>query len=167
MSENKSLHRFFYPNKQSKTRKERSDFAVEGTCLNEQYAFTTSCLYPHNAYLSSTPSAQHNSRIKRTFRPQAFHNPCKTPNADDTLPLILSCPQDMPQCANAYHGEIIFVHILQQAFPALNLCYITHKNFSIVQKSGQLNAVRLVILFYRNDVVVNRLTAVYKVYIKI
>ena len=105
VSENKSLHRFFYPNKQRKIRKERSDFAVEGTCLNEQYAFTTSCLYPHNAYLSSTPSAQHNSRIKRTFRPQAFHNPCKTPNADDTLPLILSCPQDMPQCANAYHGE--------------------------------------------------------------
>ena len=33
--------------------------------------------------------------------------------------------------------------------------------------AGQLNAVRLVILFYRNDVVVNRLTAVYKVYIKI
>ena len=63
--------------------------------------------------------------------------------------------------------KIIFVNILQQAFSTLNLCYITHKNFSIVQKSGQLNAVRLVILFYRNDVVVNRLTAVYKVYIKI
>ena len=31
VSENKSLHRFFYPNKQSKTRKERSDFAAEQT----------------------------------------------------------------------------------------------------------------------------------------
>lgn len=102
VSEKKSLHRFFYPIKQSKTRKERQRFC--GT-TNLPELFTTSCLYPHNAYLSSTPSAQHNSRIKRTFRPQAFHNPCKTPNADDTLPLILSCPQDMPQCANAYHGE--------------------------------------------------------------
>ena len=102
VSEKKSLHRFFYPNKQSKTRKERQRFC--GT-TNLPELFTTSYLYPHNAYLSSTPSAQHNSRIKRTFRPQAFHNPCKTPNADDTLPLILSCPQDMPQCANAYHGE--------------------------------------------------------------
>ncbi len=96
---------FSYPIKQSKTRKERSDFAAEGTCLNEQYAFTTSCLYPHNAYLSSTPSAQHNSRIKRTFRPQAFRNPCKMSNADDIRPPIPSCPQDMPQCANAYHVE--------------------------------------------------------------
>ena len=86
-----------------KPAKSDSDFAAEGTCLNEQYTFTTSCLYPHNAYLSSMPLAQHNSRIKRTFRPQAFRNPCKTPNADDTLPLILSCPQDMPQCAYAYH----------------------------------------------------------------
>ena len=105
VSEKKSLHRFFYPNKQSKTRKERSDFAAEGTCLNEQYAFTTSYLYLHNAYLSSTPSAQHNSRIKRTFRPQAFRNSCKNPTADDIRPQIPSCPQDMPQCANAYHGE--------------------------------------------------------------
>jgi hypothetical protein len=31
VSENKSLHRFFYPNKQSKTRKERSDFATQQT----------------------------------------------------------------------------------------------------------------------------------------
>ena len=97
---------FSYPIKQSKIRKERQRFC--GTTnypLQSNAAFTTSYLYLHNAYLSSTPLTQHNSRIKRTFRPQAFRNPCKTPNADDTLPLILSCPQDMPQCANAYHGE--------------------------------------------------------------
>jgi hypothetical protein len=34
VSEKKSLHRFFYPNKQSKTRKERSDFAAQQTCPN-------------------------------------------------------------------------------------------------------------------------------------
>lgn len=93
---------FFYPIKQSKIRKERQRFC--GT-TNLPELFTTSYLYLHNAYLSSTPSAQHNSRIKRTFRPQAFRNPCKTSNADDIRPPILSCPQDMPQCANAYHGE--------------------------------------------------------------
>ena len=109
VSENKSLHRFFYPNKQSKTRKERQRFC--GTTnypLQSNAAFTTSYLYPHNAYLSSTPLTQHNSRIKRTFRPQAFRNLCKTPNADDIRPPIPSCPQDMPQCANAYHGENYF-----------------------------------------------------------
>ena len=93
---------FSYPIKQSKIRKERQRFC--GT-TNLPELFTTSYLYLHNAYLSSTPSAQHNSRIKRTFRPQAFRNPCKTSNADDIRPPILSCPQDMPQCANAYHGE--------------------------------------------------------------
>ena len=73
---------FPIPLNKVKPAKSDSDFAAEGTCLNEQYAFTTSCLYPHNAYLSSTPSAQHNSRIKRTFRPQAFFAilaKCQTP----------------------------------------------------------------------------------------
>lgn len=90
---------------------------------------------------------------------------CQTPTI-----FVLRYPLVLRVCRNVrthITEKIIFVHILQQAFSTLHLCYITHKNFSIVQKGGQLNAVRLVILFYRNDVVVNRLTAVYKVYIKI
>ena len=73
--------------------------------LHQNTAFTTSYLYPHNAYLSSMPLTQHNIRIKRTFRPQACRNPCKTSNACGILLRQLACPQGMPQCANAYHGE--------------------------------------------------------------
>ena len=155
---------FFYPIKQSKIRKERQRFC--GT-TNLPELFTTSYLYLHNAYLSSTPSAQHNSRINAHSVHKLFAILAKR-----QTPMIFVLRYFLVRriCRNVrthITEKIIFVNILQQAFSTLNLCYITHKNFSIVQKSGQLNAVRLVILFYRNDVVVNRLTAVYKVYIKI
>ena len=145
--------------------------------LHKFDAFTTSCLYLHNAYLSSTPSwTGHRPSAPRRqlqWRSQSpGHHKLFAALAKIQPPTIfvLRYPLVRRICRNVrthITEKIIFVHILQQAFSTLNLCYITHKNFSIVQKSGQLNAVRLVILFYRNDVVVNRLTAVYKVYIKI
>lgn len=153
---------FSYPIKQSKFRKERQRYC--GT-INLPELFTTSCLYPHNAYLSSTPLTQHNSRIKRTFRPQACRSLCKNPNADDIRPPIPSCPQDMPQCANAYHGEN---H--SRPCPQAGTCGTLssqHCPYFLHKKADSSPPSALMSLFNRNDVVVNRLTAVYKVYIKI
>ena len=123
---------------QSKTRKERQRFC--GT-TNLPELFTTSCLYPHNAYLSSTPLTQHNSRIKRTFRPQVCRSPCKNPNADDIRSPIPSCPQDMPQCANAYHGEN-HSHPCPQAGTCGTLSS-QHHSYFLHKKADSLSAVRL------------------------